>query len=252
MPFFRKKKEIDRDFYQFALDLAAWTIANFDGIEQLRCTPLVTPESEFFPSSQSTGHERASEIFNLVKRHADMADWDCDLRPVAQTAPHYLGDSVLQKFEANAPAGTFAEEIEGDKTRSVITYSSTLLNQPYELVATFAHELAHLLMTTAEDFPFDPEMEEPVTDGLAIMMGFGIFIANGSSGFRTDSQGWESHRSGYLCEGEILHVLAAFVLLSGTDPAPANKYLKPHMAKRFKRILATVENSPDLRGLLPE
>jgi len=39
--FFKKKPEIDEDFYEWSVDLAHWITENFGGIEQITKTPLV-------------------------------------------------------------------------------------------------------------------------------------------------------------------------------------------------------------------
>lgn len=247
---FRKKSAIDEDFFEWAICIAEWVIANFDGIEQLRQTPLVTPSLDFFPASREQGHDRALELFERVKLYADMADWSCELIPQDKRLPDEISDGVLQKFQRNAPLGTFSEAIKSNEIVSTITYDPSLTKKPTDLIATLSHELAHLLMTAAQgEFPFPPEMEEPATDSLAIMMGFGIFIANGSSGFRADDAGWEYHRSGYLCEGEILHVLSVFLFLSGNSLDLLKPFLKPALFKRVQKIHRDVVERPEVIAL---
>ena len=235
---FEKRNIIDTDFLNWTLALSKWTIENFDGLEQLRKTALVKPTHEFYPPSKLTDHDRAEELFLQTKKHADMSDWTCTLSPQAQRAPYEVGD-ILQEFESAAPAGTFSQFAIDGEILSQITYDPTLLSKPEELIATFSHELAHLLMASVETpIPYGEEMLEPTTDGLAIMMGFGIFILNGSSGFRANDHGWEFHRSGYLCEGEIIHVFSAFCILSKTPAEEAQPFLKKH---HFKRLCKTYE-----------
>jgi hypothetical protein len=247
---FGKKSYIDEDFFEWAVTLAAWTIDNFDGLDQLRKTKLVTPSAEFFPKSRLGGGAKAQELFEQVKAYADMADWQCTLQPQQERAPHHLGDSIMQKYHAAQPAGTFSEKLSDGNFKATITYDPHLIDRPIELIATFSHELAHLLMTSAgAEFPFHPDMEEPATDGLAILMGFGVFIANGSSGFRSDDQGWEYHRAGYLCEGEILHVLSTFLILSGNPIEHAKPYLKPHLYKRLAKIHKGIFRRQELLAL---
>jgi len=246
---FGKNTHIDEEFFDWSVALSRWIIANFDGLEQLRKTSLVTPGKSFFPASELTGHARAAELFEQIKMHVDMADWRCELQAQSERPPHMLGDS-LQKFETSPPIGTYSERRDGDEIKSIITYDPAQLKTPENLVATLSHELAHLLMTSAKtEFPFDPELKEPATDGLAIMMGFGVFIANGSSGFHRDDQSWGYHRSGYLCEGEILHMLSAFMHLSRNNPGEAKRWLKPHLYKRLTGIHEEMAARAEITGL---
>ena len=247
---FQKRNATDAEFLEWTLELSRWTIENFDGLAQIRKTPLIKPTPEFYPASKLTDHARAEELFKQTKVHADMSDWACNLIAQPRRAPNDLGDSVLQKFESDAAAGTFSESETKGEITAQITYDPTLLVKPMELIATFSHELAHLLMTSATTpFPFDADMLEPATDGVAIMMGFGIFILNGSSGFRADDQGWEYHRSGYLCEGEIFHVFSAFCILSETPVDEAKPFLKVHHHKRLAKIHDEMKNSTSLQAL---
>ncbi|NOX93892.1 MAG: hypothetical protein GXP04_02005 [Alphaproteobacteria bacterium] len=247
---FKKKSNIDEDFFDWAITISKWAIASFDGLEQLQKAPLVTPGISFFPRSELSHHERAVELFDQVKQLADMRDWECELKAHSEQAPHHLGASVMQKYETNRPLGTFSETQTDGRIISTITYEPSLLKRPIDLIATFSHELAHLLMTSATtELPFDEEMHEPATDSIAIMIGFGIFIANGSSGFHTDDQGWGYHRSGYLCEGEILHVLSAFLYLSDNSIDDTKQYLKPHLYKRLQKISAEMSTRKELINL---
>lgn len=247
---FGSTSELDEDFFQWTILICRWVIENFGGLDQLRKTPLVTPSAQYFPASNLTGPDRAKELFEQVKALADMSNWDCDLHMQAVRAPDHIADTLVQKFEQRSPAGTFSETVEGDRIVSAITYDPRQLKYPEELIATFSHELAHLLMTSAStECPFPEDELEPVTDGLAILMGFGVFIANGSSAFRTDSLGWEYHRTGYLCEGEILHALSAFIFLSGNQLESAKPWLKPHLYKRLCKIHAVAAKREELRNL---
>ena len=249
--FLGKKSALDPDFFEWAVTISKWTIENFDGLDQLRNTPLVLPTAEYFDIAGAQGRELAAQIFSQLKALSDMSEWECELVEQAPRLPHELGDSVMQKFEQSNALGTFSESIENEKIVSRITYDPELVKQPAALITTLAHELAHLLMHSEKsELPFAAEMEEPATDSLAIMMGFEVFIANGSSGFRADDHGWEYHRSGYLCEGEILHVLAAFLFLSGNDIADAKPHLKRHLYRRLSNVYKEMSSQVELLRLL--
>ena len=76
------------------------------------------------------------------------------------------------------------------------------LKDPISLVATLAHELAHVLLLGGRLLvPEHPDME-PLTEIATIFLGLGVIRANGVSSFRqwneSGSHGWRFQRSGYL------------------------------------------------------
>ena len=151
---FRKQDATDPDFLEWTVDFSKWAIDSFGGLEQIRNTPLIKPSPDFYPASKSSGHQRAEELFLQTKAHADMADWACSLTAQESQAPAHLGDGLIQQFHTNTPAGTYSESVKGDKIHSHISYDPALLTQPTNLIATFSHELAHLLMHgTPVEFP---------------------------------------------------------------------------------------------------
>lgn len=236
---FRKKSHIDEDFFSWSISVAQWVIENFDGLEQLRRTPLVTPTAQYFPKTDAVDHAFAEYVAERIKILADMRSWKCVVTAQSERPPGFLGDSVLQKFDVTGPLGTFSEKKHDNEQIAYITYDPDLLQSPISLIATLSHEFAHYLMRTCRTAPPGGwEQEEPVTDALAILMGFGVFIANDSSSFDTTDRSWSASRRGYLCEGEILHVLSAFLFLSGNGLEDAVAHLKPHLAKRLRRIHA--------------
>ena len=236
---FRKSSAIDEDFYEWTVALTAWVIENFDGIEQIKKTPLVTPTSKFFPARPEQNHAYAEHIAHQIATHAQMLDWPYQLVSQSKRAPSFVGDIAMKDIDS-LPLGTFSTS-KSDNTKNnptvTISYDPELTANPESLISTLAHEFGHFLMTNAKSPPPGGwEMEEPTTDGLAIFMGFGIFIANSATFFNNNDQGYAYGRSGYLCEGEILHALSAFLIISEKNINPAITHLKPHLGKRLKKI----------------
>jgi len=231
-----KQKHIDEDFFEWSAALSNWIIENFDGLGQIKKTPLILPTAQFFPQTDLKDHAYAEYITQQITKHADMNDhkeWPYHLVAQSKRAPGFV-DGIAMKTIESLPLGTFATQ---NDAVAEITYDPELIHNPQALIATLSHEFAHFLMQTAKTPPPGGwEEEEPCTDGLAIFMGFGIFIANTSSYFSSNSEGWEYGHSGYLCEGEILHVLSSFLLISGHPIEDACTHLKPHLAKRLTKI----------------
>ena len=66
----------------------------------------------------------------------------------------------------------------------VITYNPSLTDDIDAMIATFAHELGHYLMSTAKTAPPGGwELHELHTDLTAVYLGFGLFLANSARSF---------------------------------------------------------------------
>jgi len=248
---FKARPPVSPDEYEWLLACFAWLTREFGGVERVRETPLVLPITRFFPPSKLEGHERALELFGQVKALCGMADWQCDLIPGAPTRETRIATAHLLRHETRAPPlGTFGHA----NGRYYVTYNPSALADPHSLVATFAHELSHYLLHTAETrSPGGRELNEHATDLGAVFMGFGTFLANSAKNFsqfqNESEQGWQMQSQGYLSENALVTGLAIFVLLSGADEKAAERDLKDYLRGPFRKAIAATRKSyPDLAG----
>lgn len=248
---FGPRLPIDADELEWQLATFKWLGEEFGEIGE---SPLVLPTPEWFPPSRSTGPTRVREIFDTVRSLAGMEQWECELRAGERSRPVAAGNAHLLRHEgAPAPSGTFEVAAAGDGApRVVITYNPDLETAPAQLIATFAHELAHYLMQSAQTAPPGGwELHELHTDLCAVYMGFGIFLANGARQFSqfqsAGEMGWSSSVQGYLSEGALVTATAIFQRLAGRDPIEAAPYLKDYLQKDLRNAArALAKRHPDM------
>jgi hypothetical protein len=234
---FGPRLPIDRD----ELD---WQLATFKWMEQefgpVGPRSLVLPTPACFPPSSRSGHERIEDLFGHVRREAGMADWPCELEAGRSDRPTRAGNALLLKHEgAAAPCGTFRIAGDAGAERVVISYNPAHAADTTGLIATFAHELAHYLMSTARSAPPGGwSLHELHTDLVAVGLGFGIFLANSARNFSqfqdATEMGWSSRSQGYLSEGALITGLVIFQRLGGRDPDAAKPYLKDYLRTDLK------------------
>lgn len=232
-------------------DVEAWLIETWDRLldrfgpeRALSDTPVVLPTREFFPASEAVGHERAVYLFDIVRGLMGMGDWPCRL----ETQPVRASGARLDEFVfiggGNDPSGTFRI----DKDGPLITYAPDLVSQPMELVAVFAHELAHYLMAGDADL-FEDETHELMTDLAVVYTGFGIFGANTAFSFTQHGdafgQGWRSSRNGYLSPRSWAFALALFGEARG-DHGAVGDYLKPEVETLRRKAVTYLRRNPEL------
>ncbi len=241
MKLFGNSRLIDDDEWEWQLVCFKWLIQNTGGIDELRKHPLITPTLDFFPSTYADQSNQADRMFDLVKKHADMANWPVTLKAGESNKPNTIHPTMSIVHQHAPPLGTFQVQQDSICNNTVvITYNPDILSNMEAFIATMAHELSHYLMRSFNTLPpGGHEMEELATDLCAVFLGFGIFIANNAKvtdGFTDfDQQGWKIGYAGYLSEHALITALSISETLAGRDPMNAAKYLKPYLAKDLKK-----------------
>jgi hypothetical protein len=247
---FGPRLPIDEDELEFQLATFQWLESSFGPV---RDAPVL-PTPAFFPPSRNNGDVRIADLFGHVKSAAGMDDWPCELRAGAAERPVHVGTGLLLRHEgASPPCGTFEVDDGAGGTRVVITYNPSLADDPTALIATFAHELGHYLMSSAETVPPGGwALHELHTDIAAVHLGFGIFLANSAKSFSQFQSageiGWSSRQQGYLSEGALVTALAIAQRLAARDPLEPAPYLKEYLRKDLKRAAkALARRFPDMK-----
>ena len=101
----------------------------------------------------------------------------------------------------------------------VVTIGQSLLSRPMALVATIAHELAHVRLLGEGRLDIDRRDMEQMTDLAVVFFGLGVFAANASLDFTPRGYGWRKSELGYLGEAMFGFALAGFALMRDeSDP----------------------------------
>jgi hypothetical protein len=250
MMFWRSKRSpLEKEEEEWIISCWEWLLRRLTGMEAFRRFPLVLPTSEFFPPTRETGHARAMHIFHCVAKLTGTERWAYHLVAQDGDVDPVLGPlAVVQNAPAD-PAGAFSIP---DDARIRISYNPALISQPGQLIATFAHEIAHALLHTVPfEAPGGPEFEEYATDVTVGFRGFGIFGANHAfefsqfSNMATGTQGWSSRSMGYLSETQWGFCLAVFLYLRDEKPDAALKWLKPGPAATLRKSLKYFNANPE-------
>ena len=253
MGFFGPSLSIPRDEVEWQLATFGWLARAFPAFAS---RPLVTPTNRFFPVTDTRGHDRARELFDATRRAAGLEDWPCDLREGQRSRPSLVGETSLLRHDREPPAGTFHWERGVTEPCAVISYNPDAVARPMDLVATFAHELGHLLLSaTREPPPGGRDLEELATDIATVYLGFGIFQANSAQSFgqyhEAGVQGWSMSRQGYLSEPALLVALAIFEGSRVSGGAAATSHLKPALARAYPRTVRALGGRyPDLTAAI--
>lgn len=239
---------LDHDDETWVIETLAWLDMHIDPPGWLLSRPTVLPTPAFFSPTDLTGHQRAAFIFDTVRGHMGMRDWNCEL--VAQPPRRELAIPGIPFHDAiwqAGAAGTFGM----NGNAALITYDPAEIAHPIRLIAIFAHELAHYrLAGLREPPPGGPEMAEPATDLTALAFGFGIFGASAAFEYQQHQDyqgiGWQTRRLGYLPERVWIFGLAALLFNAGREAGPLDPFLKPHLRSDLSAALRSLRKRPTL------
>ena len=240
MAFFGARPPVSRDEFDWLLACFAWLREVLEDGD--RTIPVILPDDPDLVHAQT-----APQLFEVVRARCDMADWPCVLERIEEQG---LSD-FREVREDSAPLGTFSQE----GTAFVIRYHAALLRTPDNLVATFAHELAHYLLEGKGDPPGGSDLLEHATDCCAAYLGFGVFLANSARHFEQftdgDWSGWRSSASGYLSQQALVTATALAAALNGHDAAAIGAHFKPYLRGDFgKACKAVARDHPALEETL--
>jgi hypothetical protein len=253
MALWKRRPVVDPEYAEFAFECFGWFLRHTRSFPGRR---LVQPTDRFFPQRGLQGHELVAAVFEVVKREAGLERWSCRLEAQEADPNPRVSELVVVKGVESA-AGTFRRPEGGP----VITYNPTLVGQPVALVATLAHELAHLLSHTFPELPpGGAEAYEHATDVGTVFLGSGLFAANSRFEFSqysgTFSQGWQWQRRGYLTEPQLLYALAIFCALREVPETEVLPHLKSHMRGSYKtaarEVIARGAQLDALRAIKPK
>jgi hypothetical protein len=143
---FKSKPLLSDDDKAFQLETFKWLLKHFGGDDFYKITQLVLPTREHFPLSLENPDDVAAKTFKMVKAHAGLNTWPCELVKQEEDVDPVVAPTMTIQNVPSTPLGTFALE---HNSKIVISYNPAITNNPIQLVATFAHELGHYLTGTS-------------------------------------------------------------------------------------------------------
>lgn len=227
---FRSKSPLSdpwRDWIDWRL---AWLRGEF-GDDSLH-HPVITPSDKFFPGPYSATRSDVETLFDRV----------CGCMAVERSRIklrfyNRKGDGQIVQYGAQA-AGLFNRDESG---KIEIWLEESDLTDAEHVVATSAHELAHVhLLADGHCDTGEPD-HEYLTDLLVIYSGLGIFLANSMRRDTTWYQGgyaWSSVRyGGYLDMPQAAYALAVTAYFRGETSPAWVKFLRADVRADFKEEL---------------
>jgi tetratricopeptide (TPR) repeat protein len=238
---FRAKCPVSDDARQWIERRMSWLTEEF-GRERLLKVRVVVPTAECFPAEYDGSYDAATTMFLQVCQYMEVPEERVALRFFSDDRPDF--GSVVGLTRTNGAAGLYHEEEDGTAT---IWLQTRMLDDPMGVVATFAHELAHVHLLGDGRIAADVDDHEPLTDLLTVFFGLGVFTANSvirekywNSG---TSAGWQIGRQGYLGGTEFGYALALFAWLRDEKRPSWASHMRLDVSVPFKAGLKFLSHS---------
>lgn len=237
LDWFRSKPLVDDDELAFIVDTFAWAATHLDGEYFLQNTQIITPSAQYFPDTVNSVESMANSVFSRVVSYAGMSNWPLRLVSPGMAATNVLPPLRLQ----NALRGELSHVATADNSSINFSFNPQQINQPEDLVASFAVGLSHLLVATHAQQtgqlpPGGQAKLAQACDVIAIYLGFGVMLANTAYRFKGGCGSCYNpyaNRQAALTESQTIFALA---LVSHFKPeANVTKYLKSHLRGQFKQ-----------------
>ncbi|MBQ4832971.1 hypothetical protein J8L70_06940 [Pseudoalteromonas sp. MMG010] len=230
---FKSAPLLDDQEKQWLVDTFIWAVENFDATFFTQHTKTVLPTGEFFPDSVSSIEQMASKVFSRVSEYAGMSAW-----PIQLVAPQQLQPQVFPHFEfSDALRGPSSQLIVPPSHAIHISFNPNQINQPQDLVASFAGALSTILIHHVGVLPpGGKEFLPQASDALACFLGFGVMMSNTVYQFKGGCGSCYNpyaNREAKLSETHtvFMHALVCYF----KNDHRSKKHLKPHLRSQFKK-----------------
>lgn len=242
---FKSAPLLDEQEQQWLIDTFIWAVEHFDSDYFLQKTQIVLPNSQFFPDSVTSVEDMAKTVFSRVVGYAGMKAW-----PVSLVSPSQLVPQVFPHFEFQASLrGEHAQLIVPANHLINVSFNPNQINQPQDLVASFAGTLATILIHHVGVLPpGGKEFLPQASDALACFLGFGVMMSNTVYQFKGGCGcGYNpyANRQAALTEPQTLFMHALVTHFKGDSQSKT--FLKPHLRSQYKKaqkqIKALMHNS---------
>lgn len=245
--FFNKKKNacpIPEDIRIWMENALIWLINQF-GEKKILSIKTLLPSQEDFPIQFNATEQMAYDILTVVAKQMDVDPrsikldfYNEQLLEIKSNIGHTL---YGQQYEdENYSSGLYKGKNNDNKFSIAIEIGQ--LKDTDKLVATLAHEIAHIKILGEGRLK---ENDEYLTDLVTVFFGLGIFNANTAFQFYTSSDKWGYSKQGYLTQKEWGYALALYAYIRKEKKPDWIKYLTLNIQSDFKKSEAYIYDNTD-------
>jgi hypothetical protein len=213
------------------------------GRQRLLDAELILPDDSFFPDPYDGSKASVIAMAEPIAGYMGVSREIFIVEIFAENEDAWRESVPIWHGESQDAAGLYLQKPE--EGRRVVGVHAKGLRDPLALVATLAHELAHIILLGGNLLDPNADDMEPMTDLCTVFLGMGFFTASSAFQFKqwtsNRTQGWSTQRKGYLSEELWGYALARFAHERGEDKPDWAKQLPTNIRGYFKRSAAGLE-----------
>lgn len=214
-----------------------WLLDQFDR-EKVITRKILRPVTDDFPVTFNQTEDDAYALLPLIASQMEIDPALIELDFYDQSLMEF-GSAAGKIFSQQTPgekysAGLYRNRQSQGKFR--VSIEAAQLKNTENLVATLAHEFAHIKLIGEKRIT---ENDEYLTDLVPVIFGLGIFNANASFRFYTSNESWGYQQQGYLKQQDWGYALALYAFIRNESETPAwIDFLAPNIRSDFKKSAA--------------
>jgi hypothetical protein len=223
-----------------------WLVQEF-GQDDLSTKPMLFPTTEHFPIAYDGSKETFIQTAHIIARQMEIDLQQINLDLYNESVQEIKSDFGFRMWTVpddssseQLTAGLYFGKNEAGKFDVFIEKNN--LKDPEKLVATIAHEFAHIKLLGEKRVPFN---DESLTDLTTVMFGLGVFNANCAFREIKTWDTWGHNTLGYLKQREWGYALALYAYFRGENNPAWINYLTPNIRSDFKKSAAFIHDNPD-------
>ena len=247
---FRKKKNnecpIDPEMRLWMENAFLWLATQF-GEDNIATKPMLLPTPEHFPirynGSKESLQETAAIVASQMEIDINLINIDIyeqNIQEFRSDLGHTIWTEVDKDGGEGLSAGLYMGKNEQGKFEILIEKKN--LTDPENLVATLAHEFAHIKILGEERLE---DNDEDLTDLTPVVFGLGIFNANSAFKEHKSFEGYGHNSIGYLKQREWGYALALYAFYRQEENPGWLKYLTPNIRSDFKKSMLFINDNTD-------
>ncbi|SEN89726.1 hypothetical protein SAMN04488505_11475 [Chitinophaga rupis] len=222
-----------------------WLLSEFDK-EMIMHRKVLRPIPADFPITFTQTEKDAHALLKIVAAQMAVNPDQIELFFYDQQLKEY-GGSGLRLFSQQSPGEKYASGKyygKNEYSQYQIAIELSELKDAGGLVATLAHEIAHIKLLGEERMKFN---DEHLTELIPVIYGLGIFNANTAFRFYATHDSWGYKRQGYLSQQMWGYALALFAHIRKERDPEWVKYLTTNVRADFKKGFKFLEGNSGLR-----
>lgn len=223
-----------------------WLATQF-GHDNIATRPMLLPTPEHFPVRYDGSEESLTRTAAIIARQMELDISEINLYTYEQSLQEFnggFGHGIWTQVDKDSgeemAAGLYFDKNEQGKYEMFIEKRN--LSDPENLVATVAHEFAHIKLLGEKRLDFN---DEELTDLTPVVFGLGIFNANSSFKEHKTYDGYGHNSIGYLKQKEWGYALALYAYFREEENPDWIKYLTPNIKSDFKKSIDYINANTD-------